>query len=227
MQRSLDVLAKRLGYQFRDGALCEVALRHRSAGAKHNERMEFLGDGLLNFVIADQLFARHPDADEGALSRLRATLVRGDTLAEIARELGLGEFLELGPGERKSGGFRRSSILADTLEAIFGAVYLDQGMAAAQALICALYQARLDDMPSAAGQLKDPKTQLQEFLQSRRLPLPSYTVILTEGDSHAQVFTVECSVQGVPAGPTQGAGPSRRKAEQAAAQALMEQLHNG
>ncbi|QKT04904.1 ribonuclease III [Ectothiorhodospiraceae bacterium 2226] len=223
----MDALSKRLGYRFRDERLLHTALRHRSVGGNHNERLEFLGDGLLNFVIAAELFERHPAADEGSLSRLRASLVRGDTLAEIARDLKLGECLELGPGELKSGGFRRSSILADALEAVFGAVYLDQGMAAAEDLIRSLFQARLDVLPTAAGTLKDPKTRLQEFLQSRRLPLPVYTVLSVEGEAHEQSFTVECQVEGVAIGPSRGIGASRRKAEQAAAQTLLEQLLDG
>jgi ribonuclease-3 len=164
-----------LGYECNDAALLEEALTHRSAGSSHNERLEFLGDAVLNFVVAKLVFDEFADADEGDLSRFRASLVSGETLAVIAAEIDLGSQLRLGSGELKSGGFRRKSILADALEALFGAVYLDGGFDAAARVIERLFVARLDRLPSAA-ELKDPKTRLQEALQARGLPLPSYAV---------------------------------------------------
>lgn len=214
--KSLTRLTQRLGYEFSNIELLQQALRHRSAGSRHNERLEFLGDGLLNFVIADELYARRPHANEGELSRFRASLVREATLVELAQSLVLGDFLTLGSGELKSGGFRRGSTLADAFEAILGAVYLDSGFEAARALICRLYRERLEHMPAELG-LKDPKTRLQEFLQSRQRALPEYRVLDTIGQDHAQTFIVECRVEGL-AAPTQGRGVSRRRAEQAAAE---------
>ncbi len=210
---------QRLGYEFGNPELLQQALRHRSAGSRHNERLEFLGDGLLNFVIADELYARRPHANEGELSRYRASLVREATLVEIAQSLKLGDFLTLGSGELKSGGFRRGSTLADALEAVVGAVYLDRGFDAARKLVRFLYRDRLEHMPVELG-LKDPKTRLQEFLQSRQRALPEYRVLDTLGQDHAQTFIVECSVEGL-AAPTQGRGSSRRGAEQAAAEAAL------
>ncbi|MEW5838003.1 MAG: ribonuclease III [Pseudomonadota bacterium] len=207
---------QRLGYTFDNPELLQQALRHRSAGGKHNERLEFLGDGLLNFVIADELFGRRPHANEGELSRFRASLVREATLVELAQALKLGDFLSLGSGELKSGGFRRGSTLADALEAVIGAVYLDGGFEAARSLVRTLYSERLQHMPAELG-LKDPKTRLQEFLQARQRPLPEYRVLDTLGQDHNQTFIVECRVEGLPA-PTQGRGASRRRAEQAAAE---------
>ncbi|MFP4154341.1 MAG: ribonuclease III [Halothiobacillaceae bacterium] len=220
--RPPEQLAGRLGLSFRDEALFHRALRHRSAGSSNNERLEFLGDGVLNFVIAEQLFEKRPDAPEGELSRLRATLVREGTLAEIARELDLGAYLTLGSGELKSGGFRRSSILADALEALIGAVYLDRGFEAARNLVRDLFDDRLADLPKAAD-LKDPKTRLQEYLQARQLELPRYEVLEVRGAAHAQTFRVVCVVdaRGIVA---EGTGSSRRKAEQAAAEDMLLQL---
>lgn len=222
MADPLKRLEERLGHAFKDPSLLELALRHRSAGGQHNERLEFLGDGLLNFVIADELYARRPKASEGELSRYRASLVREDTLAELAAELELGDYLILGSGELKSGGYRRSSTLADAFEAVIGAVYLDSGFEPARALILRLYHDRLEHLPAHAGQ-KDPKTRLQEWLQGRQLALPEYHVVDTLGQAHAQTFVVECRVEGLES-PTVGRGTSRRRAEQAAAAAALEQL---
>jgi ribonuclease-3 len=210
------------GHVFTTPALCHTAVTHRSAGADHNERLEFLGDSILNCAVARLLFDAHPLADEGALSRLRASLVSGDTLAQIAGDLGLGEFLRLGQGELKSGGFRRASILADALEAILGAIFLDSGFDAAAAAVARIMAPRMSDLP-AADALKDPKTRLQEVLQARGLALPIYTLTAVGGDPHAQSFTVTCDVPvfGVAA---VGEGASRRRAEQLAAAKVIELL---
>lgn len=210
------------GYTFVQPGLCHAALTHRSAGADHNERLEFLGDSVLNCSVARLLFDAHPEADEGALSRLRATLVNGDSLAKIALELGLGEHLRLGAGELKSGGFRRASILADTLEAILGAIFLDSGFDAAAAAVQRIIGPRMSALP-AAGQLKDPKTRLQEALQAHGFALPIYTLTAVAGESHAQSFTVMCEVPVFELAAV-GEGPSRRRAEQWAATKLLELL---
>ncbi len=214
-------LKRALGHEFNDPSWLELALTHRSvSGSRNNERMEFLGDSILNFIVADYLFRRFPGEKEGRLSRLRASLVKQDTLAAVARDLKLGDCLRLGPGELKSGGFRRDSILADTVEALLGAIYLDCGdMNVCAERVRAWFGSRLDE----AGQeaiVKDFKSRLQEFLQGRRLPLPVYTVTAVEGEAHNQSFQVRCDVPGLEA-PTEGSGLSRRIAEQnAAAQAL-------
>lgn len=215
-----DALLKRLGYRFRDASLLDSALTHRSAGGVNNERLEFLGDAILGLVIAEDLFKRYPEASEGELSRLRASQVRKLTLAELARDLQLGDFLRLGSGELKSGGYRRDSILADALEAIFGAVYLDSDFATCTGLIQALYSERLSALPDEPLALKDPKTCLQEHLQGRRLELPVYTVISVRGDAHDQVFEVECRVAELELS-ARGSGSSRRRAEQQAAQEML------
>jgi ribonuclease-3 len=217
-----EALARQLDYQFRSPGLLRQALTHRSVGSKNNERLEFLGDALLNCIIADALFQRFPEANEGDLSRMRAHLVKGETLAELAQELMLGDHLLLGPGELKSGGFRRNSILAGAMEAIFGAVYCDSGFNELQALILALYESRLENA-SIDNLRKDPKTRLQEFLQGRRLALPEYSVVSVEGQDHKQLFRVNCSVAGL-GGPITGSGRSRRRAEQDAAARTLEQL---
>jgi ribonuclease III len=211
-----------LGYVFTHPELCHAALTHRSAGAEHNERLEFLGDSILNCSVARMLYEAHPDADEGALSRLRATLVSGETLAQIAAELGLGDHLRLGPGELKSGGFRRASILADALEALLGAIFLDSGFDAAAAVVARVVASRLSQLP-AADSLKDPKTRLQEALQARGLALPVYTLTAVTGDPHLQSFTISCEVPifGISA---VGEGGSRRRAEQLAAAKLLQLL---
>lgn len=210
------------GYVFVRPALCHAALTHRSTGAEHNERLEFLGDSLLNCSVARLLYEAHPEADEGALSRLRATLVSGETLAQIALQLGLGEHLRLGPGELKSGGFRRASILADTLEAILGAIFLDSGFDTAAAAVQRILGPRLSSLP-AAHLLKDPKTRLQESLQAHGLALPVYTLTAVTGDAHAQSFIVMCEVPIFELAAV-GEGGSRRRAEQLAAAKLLELL---
>ncbi len=214
------VLIDRLGHSFRAPELLRQALTHRSFGTPHNERLEFLGDGVLNCVVAALLFERFPRLSEGHLSRLRASLVNQDTLSRLAGELALGDHLRLGEGELKSGGFRRPSILADALEAIFGAVYLDAGFDAAACLIGRVYRPLLDGLdPKALG--KDPKTLLQEYLQGKRLPLPAYTVVDVSGEAHEQHFRVECIIADFEIR-TEGAGASRRAAEQEAARAAYE-----
>jgi ribonuclease-3 len=215
----------RLGHAFRDPALLDAALTHRSAGKRNYERLEFLGDAVLNFAVAVLLYREYPDADEGDLSRYRAALVSGSSLAAVASGLGLGEQLRLGSGELKSGGFRRSSILADSLEALFGAVYLDGGVAAASGVIEALFAGRLGELP-AANELKDPKTRLQEHLQARGVALPVYAVEKVSGEPHEHWFVASCEVAafGLQA---RGEGSSRRRAEQEAAARLLEQLASG
>ncbi|KAB2922195.1 MAG: ribonuclease III [Candidatus Contendobacter sp.] len=220
MNSSAERLCAALGYAFRRPGLLEEALTHRSASPRNNERLEFLGDALLNLVMAEYLFQRYPQASEGELSRLRATLVRGVALAELARSLKLGEELWLGQGELRSGGPQRESILADALEAIFGAVYLDGGLDACRALILHLYRNELTGLASAS-ELKDPKTRLQEYLQARQQPLPVYSVLEIRGEPHAQSFTMECAVADRRA---VAVGGSRRKAEQDAARQMLEQL---
>ncbi|TKF35553.1 ribonuclease III [Vibrio kanaloae] len=224
MNSPIDKLERKIGYQFNDADLIHLALTHRSAAGKHNERLEFLGDSILSFVIADDLYHRFPKVNEGDMSRMRATLVRGHTLAELGREFELGDYLKLGPGELKSGGFRRDSILADAVEAIIGAVYLDSDTDTVRRIILSWYQSRLEAIQPGVSQ-KDPKTRLQEFLQGRRNPLPVYTVTNIKGEAHNQEFTVECEVAGVDK-PVIGKGTSRRKAEQAAAETALEQLSN-
>ncbi|MEW5756952.1 MAG: ribonuclease III [Pseudomonadota bacterium] len=223
MQRQPDGLTRKLGYRFKDTTLLATALTHRSAGGLNNERLEFLGDAILNFLIAEYLYHRFPAYKEGQLSRLRASLVNGETLAELARDLELGEYLILGPGELKSGGFRRDSILADALEAVFGAVYLDGGMAPAKQIIMAVFADVLERM-SPDLVLKDAKTRLQEYLQGRRLPLPEYELVSVEGESHDQHFVIRCRVSSIGHEEFLGEGSSRRKAEQAAAEAVLKFL---
>ena len=210
------------GYVFKTPELCAAALTHRSAGALHNERLEFLGDSILNCSVARMLFDAHPQADEGALSRLRAKLVSGEALAQIAGELGLGEHLRLGAGELKSGGFRRASILADALEALLGAIFLDSGFDAAAAAVARIMTPRMSELPGADA-LKDPKTRLQEVLQASGLALPVYTLTAVTGDPHAQSFTVSCEVPVLGAAAV-GEGASRRRAEQLAAAKLLDLL---
>jgi ribonuclease III len=210
------------GHVFATPALCHTALTHRSAGADHNERLEFLGDSILNCAAARLLYDAHPLADEGALSRLRASLVSGETLAQIAGDLGLGEYLRLGPGELKSGGFRRASILADALEALLGAIFLDAGFDAAAAAVARILGPRMSDLP-AADALKDPKTRLQEVLQARGLALPVYTLTAVGGDPHAHSFTVTCEVPIFEIAAV-GEGASRRRAEQLAAAKVIDLL---
>lgn len=208
-------LRDRLGYIFSRPELLAQALTHRSYGARHNERLEFVGDAVLNCVVASVLFDRFPDIDEGDLSRVRANLVNRDTLAEVARRLGLGDEVRLGEGELRSGGAERASILADALEALYGAVFIDGGFDAARTVIDVTFNDRLRDTDPAIVD-KDPKTRLQEWLQARRLAVPEYRVIDVRGDAHAQRFTAECSIAALGIA-THGSGTSRRIAEQAAA----------
>jgi ribonuclease-3 len=217
-------IQSRLGHQFQNPALLIQALTHRSAGTPHNERLEFLGDGLLNCVAADLLFHKLKQFPEGDLSRLRAGLVNQQTLSDIATSLQLGDLLKLGEGELKSGGFRRPSILADALEALFGAVYLDAGFDKTRMVISSLYEGHLARIDTKAP-VKDPKTTLQEYLQGKRFELPKYSVLRIGGEAHDQIFHVECLVEklGIK---TEGEGPSRRAAEQAAAAKALEQIRH-
>lgn len=225
MSQDLDKLQASLDYQFRDHELLVEALTHRSAQGRNNERLEFLGDSALNFVIADELFQRRPLDSEGILSRLRASLVNRVSLAQLARAMELGDYLRLGSGEIKSGGHRRESILADTLEAVIGAVYLDRGFDSCRELILRLYHERLEQLPTAA-ELKDAKTRLQEYLQGQRRPLPVYEVLEVSGKAHDQLFRVECAVAGSGL-QTEGEASSRRQAEQVAAEAMLTLLMQG
>ncbi|SFN64845.1 ribonuclease III [Xenorhabdus japonica] len=215
-------LQHKLGYTFKQYDLLLQALTHRSASSKHNERLEFLGDSILSFVIANALYHRFPRVDEGDMSRMRATLVRGNTLAELAREFELGECLRLGPGELKSGGHRRESILADSIEALIGAIFLDSDIQTIEKIILTWYETRLNEI-SPGDKQKDPKTRLQEYLQGRHLPLPTYLVVQVRGEAHDQEFTIHCQVSGFEQ-PVRGVGSSRRKAEQAAAEQALKQL---
>jgi ribonuclease-3 len=217
-----DPLAGRLGHDFRDAALLRQALTHRSYGTPHNERLEFVGDAVLNCVVARSLYARFPDVPEGDLSRARASLVNGTTLARVARRLELGAALRLGEGEQKSGGADRTSILADALEALFGAVFVDAGYDAAAGVIDAAYAEILRDAdPAVLG--KDAKTRLQEWLQGRRVPVPDYVVTATHGEAHAQRFEVECRIPSLNV-VARGSGASRRAGEQAAAAHALAQV---
>ncbi|QHJ13499.1 Ribonuclease 3 [Paraglaciecola mesophila] len=217
-------LYKKLGYEFQDPNNLTIALTHRSVGSNHNERLEFLGDAVLGLVIAKALFERFPKQPEGNLTRMRSSLVKGDTLAEVAREFALGDLLLLGPGELKSGGHRRDSILADAVEAIIGAIYQEVGMQGCEPLILAWFTKRIEALnPDATP--KDDKTRLQEYLQGRQLPLPEYEVIDISGKSHDQTFTVKCTVAGLNS-PIIGRGKSRRRAEQRTAKQALENLKN-
>ena len=198
------------------------AITHRSADGKHNERMEFLGDSVLGLIITTELYKKIPRASEGYLSRLRASLVNENALASIAQELAIGEFLRLGPGELKSGGYRRKSILADAFEALIGCIYLEQGLDAAYQFVLTAYNERLQDLP-AEHDLKDPKSRLQEFLQSRGYDLPEYQLIEVQGEAHKQTFTAECLIASLQIH-TRGVASSRRKAEQEAAVKAYEQV---
>ena len=218
----LDRLERALGYQFVSRELLQQALTHRSYGSGHNERIEFLGDSILNCVVAARLFALFPALREGELSRLRAALVRQETLAIIAQELSLGDYMRLGEGELKSGGFRRPSILADALEAVFGSVYLDAGFETAFAVISHLFEPQLMAIDPKQA-FKDPKTSLQELLQGRRMALPQYTLRATRGDAHAQEFEVECRIPALDI-VVYGTGSSRRAAEQDAARRICQTL---
>lgn len=217
-----DPLQEHLGYRFADARLLQQALTHRSHSTPNNERLEFLGDGVLNCIVAAELYTRHAGLKEGELSRLRASLVREQRLHELAAGLALGEYLRLGEGELKSGGFRRPSILADALEALIGAVFLDGGFEAARSVVLRLYRPLLERSGPTAAE-KDPKTQLQEWLQSRRYALPQYSVLATRGAAHEQLFEVECLIRELDLR-TIGMGTSRRLAEQEAARSAFHKL---
>ncbi len=216
--------SKLIGYQFNDDNWLDLALTHRSmSGARNNERLEFLGDSILNFIIADFLYQKFPQEKEGRLSRLRASLVKQETLADVARQLKLGDYLQLGAGELKSGGFRRDSILADTVEAVLGAIYRDTNdMVICKDCIYRWFDYRLDEVGEETP-IKDPKSQLQEFLQGRKIALPVYQVTHIEGEAHNQQFTVSCEIASLSIH-TQGSGNSRRYAEQAAAEMALQQI---
>ena len=213
---------ERLGHAPHDLALFRAALTHRSATGPNNERLEFLGDAVLSLVIAHQLYAAFPHAAEGDLSRLRARLVSREPLAEVALGLGLGDTLQLGPGELSSGGFRRQSILADALEALCGAIFLDGGLGAVEPVIARLFAPRIAALPEPEA-LKDAKTRLQEYLQSRNLALPQYAIVGTEGEDHAQTFEVSCEVPDL-GRRVRGRGSSRRRAEQQAAERMLSDI---
>jgi ribonuclease-3 len=217
-------LKKTLDYRFNDALLFEQALTHRSAPGNSYERLEFLGDAVLDVVVSEALYHARPDAAEGDLSRLRASLVRDTSLAELAADLGLGEHLVLGSGERKAGGHRRESILADALEALFGAVYLDRGFETAAEFVRHAFGDRLEKFPHA-DDLRDPKTQLQEWLQARGLGLPDYELIGVSGKAHKQRFEVQCTVPDAEV--SVGEGTSRRSAEQQSAERMLDKLTAG
>jgi len=218
----LSELTKKISYQFKNPELLQLAMTHRSYGGDHNERMEFLGDAVVNFVIAEILYHRFPNAAEGELSRWRASLVNREVLAELAKKYDLGSHLLLGPGEVRSGGSERLSILSCAIEALIGAVYLDGGFDAVKKCIAGCFDELINSLSSASSH-KDPKTLLQEYLQSQKMQLPVYTVESVEGEAHQQLFIVSCQVDGV-SGKTIGRGTSRRRAEQDSAQAMLEVL---
>lgn len=222
MRQDPQRLSRQLGHDFADPRLLDDALTHRSAQARHNERLEFLGDAVLGLVVAEALWRRFPQATEGELSRLRAQLVNRETLARVAQELGIGQYLRLGAGELRSGGHARESILADAVEAILAALYLDGGLEVTRAVVERLLGARIVVL-SPETQRKDAKTRLQEWLQARHLALPAYEVLDTTGEDHAQTFVVRCVVDALGTTAT-AAGPNRRKAEQLAAERLLETL---
>lgn len=213
----------RIGHVFANPDLLAQALRHRSAGTPHNERLEFLGDSILGQMVAQALFERWPKADEGALTRARSALVCEGSLAAIGRKLELGLRLTLGPGELKSGGFRRDSIIADAVEAVIAAIYLDAGWDACRSVVMPWFEESLQSLPTSGKPLKDPKTRLQEWLQARQKALPQYELISESGDDHAKHFQVRCTLVD-PVCVTEGEGTSRRIAEQQAATAALAQL---
>ncbi|MDY6798771.1 MAG: ribonuclease III [Pseudomonadota bacterium] len=218
----LDRLQRQIGYDFSDPELLNLALTHRSFGNSNNERLEFLGDSIVNMVIAEHLYLNFEKAREGQLSRLRARMVKGVTLAEIGREFGLGDYLRLGSGELKSGGYRRESILADAVESIIGAIYLDSDFYTCRERVLCWFRERLARLDLQDTQ-KDPKTRLQEYLQSRQYPLPSYKVVSVDGEAHQQIFHVCCELNSLDR-KTTGTGSSRRVAEQEAARNALREL---
>lgn len=223
MIRNPDVLCLKLGLDFNNPELFVIALTHRSASAENNERLEFLGDSILGFVIAQKLYDTFPDSCEGVLSRLRAGLVNQETLAGLARKFQIGDYLRLGSGELKSGGYRRDSILSDALEAIIGALFKDQGIHACQQFIARLFSEKLEAL-SLDNWQKDPKTQLQELMQSKKMELPEYTLISMSGLAHEQLFSVKCTTALLNKSSI-GSGVSRKKAEQSAAEQMLELLN--
>ena len=223
MIKKHSALSKKLGLSFNNPQIFTMALTHRSASSKNNERLEFLGDSILGFVVAQKLYDLFPSASEGVLSRLRASLVNQSSLAELARQHQLGDYLLLGSGELKSGGFRRDSILSDALEAIMGALFKDQGINACQTWIELLFAEKLNDL-SLDNWQKDPKTQLQELMQSKKQVLPEYTLITMSGLAHEQMFQVKCSIP-LLTDTCVGTGISRKKAEQSAAELMLELLN--
>ena len=222
MDKATRWLKDTLDYEFSDETLFQRALTHRSSQGESNERLEFLGDAVLDTVISDVVFRSQPSSSEGDLSRLRSSLVKDTALADLAAELGLGEFLILGSGERKSGGHRRESILADGLEALFGAVYLDSGFEASRSIIELAFGDRLMDLPDPAG-LRDPKTRLQEWLQARQMGLPEYQLVNVSGKAHQQTFEVRCVIDAADVS-AEGVGTSRRHAEQQSAERALKTL---
>ena len=222
MANNIGQLQKRLGYQFIDPDLLTLALSHRSVAAENNERLEFLGDSILGLVVTDFLYREFPQAREGDLSRMRSHIVRGESLAEVAKQLALGPDLLLGSGEMKSGGHRRDSILGDTVEALIGAVYLDRGIEAAREIVIAWFKSFFDSALQAQP-VKDAKTALQEWLQHRNKPLPDYQLVSTGGEAHSRLFTVSCKIAAVEAAMTATAS-SRRRAEQMVAEQLLEEV---
>lgn len=220
---NLNELMKRLGYRFGNTKLLESALSHRSIGSENNERLEFLGDSVLGFIIASELYQRHPRAQEGELSQMRASVVNGDVLARLSIDLGINKNLRLGIGEYKSGGKSRRSILADTLEAVIGAIYIDAGLEICRRCLLNWYGERVDDLLSTLTPHKDAKSRLQEWLQARKFPLPIYKTKMT-GEAHTQTFIVMCSIEGLPH-KTKGISTTRRRAEQIAAERFLELLN--
>jgi len=219
MLEDFEKLCERLHYHFRDAGLLKLALTHRSKSGKHNERLEFLGDSIVNCVIAEALYRQFPQATEGELSRWRAVLVNRESLGELAKQIDLGSYLYLGPGELKSGGGQRQSILSCAMEAMIGAIYLDSDFVTTAKSIMLWYEPLLQSLSSASSH-KDPKTLLQEYLQGKHLPLPLYHIENVEGAAHKQIFIISCNVEGL-AEKTLGKGTSRRRAEQAAAEAML------
>lgn len=222
MVNNIKKLCDKLGYQFNDQSLIHSALSHRSVGAKNNERLEFLGDAVLECIISLELYKRFPEASEGNLTKLRAYMVKGETLAGIAKELQVGDFLNLGPGELSSGGFRRESILADALEAIIAAIYLDGGIEKASSFVHGAFNELFTD-PDLFSKIKDPKTYLQELLQSKKIALPIYSLEETTGEQHQQTFYVTCKLKALNI-EAKGKGDTRRRAEQNAAKAALKQV---
>ncbi len=226
LEEKAEGLARTLDYSFSEPTLLQAAITHRSIGKLNNERLEFLGDSIVNFVIAAELYKRFPKAREGDLTRMRALLVKGETMASVARELGVGEYLHLGIGEKRSGGYQRDSILADAMEAILGAIYLDSNMETCEKHVLSWYAKRLDHLAPGGLTQKDAKTRLQEYMQAKHLSLPDYQVIKIKGSPHNPEFEVHCRVPLFDE-PAFGIGTTRRQAEQNAADVILKALNNG